>query len=312
MQYIFVHSLTYVSAGCIIILYKDEKSEIMENPNTIEQSIAEKFNKTIWSKFNKAVSSYQLIQEGDRIAVCISGGKDSLLMAQCMNRLHRYSRIPFELEFLVMNPGYNTVNRQKILENAELLGLPVQMYETKIFSSVEKENSNPCFLCSRLRRGWLYKKAQELGCNKIALGHHFDDVIETILMGMLYGSQIQTMMPKLHSENYKGMQLIRPLYLVREADIIQWQQHNNLQFLRCACSLTESKASNGKTSSKRQEIKELLKQLRIVNPAVDMNIFRSVENVNLQTLISYHIGDDYHHFLDSYNEGRSIRGTICE
>lgn len=271
----------------------------------IDDSIVREFNKTIWKNFLKGLKTYQLVENGDKIAVCISGGKDSMLMAECMQRWQRYGNIDFEVEFIVMNPGYNEESIRKIAENLEKLNIPVKVFETKIFDSVS-EKDNPCFLCSRLRRGYLYKTAQESGCNKIALGHHFDDVIETILMGMLYGSQMQTMMPKIHSENYKGMEVIRPLYLVREENIIQWAEFNNLQFIDCSCRLTEGK---NKSPSKRQEIKNLLKQLRAVNPEVDMNIFRSAENVNLQTLISYHIGDEYHHFLDSYSEGRSVRGT---
>ena len=285
-----------------------------EMPNSIELSVVGKFRREIWTKFLKGIKEYELIQEGDKIAVCISGGKDSMLMAMCMKRLQRYSKIPFEVVFLVMNPGYNEINYQKIRENAELLEIPVQVFEIGIFDAVAKVDQHPCYLCARMRRGHLYKTAKELGCNKIALGHHFDDVIETILMGMLYGSQVQTMMPKLHSENYEGMQLIRPMYLVREADIIRWKQYNDLQFIQCACRFTENctMCDNGGGGSKRQEIKTLLKQLRAVNPAVDKNIFRSVENVNLQTIISYHRGDEYHHFLDDYDEGRSIRGTKAE
>ena len=283
-------------------------------PNDIELSVVKKFRREIWAKFLKGIKEYELIQEGDKIAVCISGGKDSMLMAMCMKRLQRYSKVPFEVVFLVMNPGYNEINYQKILENAGLLDIPIQVFETGIFDAVAKVDQHPCYLCARMRRGYLYKTAKELGCNKIALGHHFDDVIETILMGMLYGSQVQTMMPKIHSENYEGMQLIRPMYLVREADIIRWKQYNDLQFIQCACRFTENctMCDNGGGGSKRQEIKTLLKQLRAVNPAVDMNIFRSVENVNLQTVISYHRGDEYHHFLDDYDEGRSIRGTKAE
>ena len=294
-----------------------ERKENMEEiilPNDIELSVVKKFRREIWEKFLKGIKEYELIQEGDKIAVCISGGKDSMLMAMCMKRLQRYSKVPFEVVFLVMNPGYNEINYQKILENAGLLDIPIQVFETGIFDAVAKVDQHPCYLCARMRRGYLYKTAKELGCNKIALGHHFDDVIETILMGMLYGSQVQTMMPKIHSENYEGMQLIRPMYLVREADIIRWKQYNDLQFIQCACRFTENctMCDNGGGGSKRQEIKTLLKQLRAVNPAVDMNIFRSVENVNLQTVISYHRGDEYHHFLDDYDEGRSIRGTKAE
>ncbi len=276
--------------------------------NPIEETIAGKFGKQIWSRFNKSISTYELIQPGDKIAVCISGGKDSMLMSLCIKRFKRFSKIPFEVEFLVMDPGYAPENRQKIESNLSLLGIEARILDTNIFTSIEKENNNPCFLCARLRRGWLYKSAQELGCNKIALGHHFDDVVETILMGMLYGSQMQTMLPKLHSENYAGMQLIRPLYLVREKDIISWAEYNGLEFIRCACRMTEN-LSNETKVSKRQEIKDLLKDLRTVNPAVDMNIFRSAENVNLRKLISYHSGSEYHHFLDDYSEGISVRGT---
>lgn len=285
----------------------------MEIPNDIELSLVGPFRKSIWTKFLKGVKEYQLIQPGDKIAVCISGGKDSMLMGMCMKRLQRYSKIPFEVVFLVMNPGYNEINYQKIIENAATLELPIQVFETKIFDAVAKIDQHPCYLCARMRRGHLYKTAQSLGCNKIALGHHFDDVIETILMGMLYGSQVQTMMPKLHSENYAGMQLIRPMYLVREADIIRWRQANDLQFIQCACRFTENctMCDNGGGGSKRQEVKELLKMLRKTNPAVDKNIFRSVENVNLQTIISYHRGNDYHHFLDDFDAGRSVRGTVA-
>ena len=284
-----------------------ERKENMEEiilPNDIELSVVKKFRREIWAKFLKGIKEYELIQEGDKIAVCISGGKDSMLMAMCMKRLQRYSKVPFEVVFLVMNPGYNEINYQKILENAGLLDIPIQVFETGIFDAVAKVDQHPCYLCARMRRGYLYKTAKELGCNKIALGHHFDDVIETILMGMLYGSQVQTMMPKIHSENYEGMQLIRPMYLVREADIIRWKQYNDLQFIQCACRFTENctMCDNGGGGSKRQEIKTLLKQLRAVNPAVDMNIFRSVENVNLNTLISYKKNGEITHFLDGYDD----------
>lgn len=282
----------------------------MELPNNIELSLVNKFRKQIWSRFLKGIKDYQLINEGDKIAVCISGGKDSMLMAMCMKRLQRYSKVPFDVEYLVMNPGYNDINYQKILDNAKLLDIPIHVFETKIFEAVENIDQNPCYMCARMRRGHLYKNAKLLDCNKIALGHHFDDVIETILMGMLYGSQVQTMMPKIHSENYEGMQLIRPMYMVRESDIIHWQQYNELEFIQCACRMTDSSRMCG--VSKRHEVKMLLKQLREKDPVVDINIFRSVENVNLQTIISYHRGDEYHHFLDDFEEGRSVRGTIAE
>ena len=271
---------------------------------SIDKSLTGEFSKSIWSKFRRGIEEYRLISEGDRIAVCISGGKDSMLMAKCIQRLQMYGETHFTAEYIVMDPGYADENRQRIIENAAVLELPIRIMDTRIFESAEKAEKHPCFLCARLRRGWLYKTAQELGCNKIALGHHFDDVIETILMGMLYGSQVQTMMPKLHSENYRGVQLIRPLYLVREKDIISWAERNGLSFIQCACGVTRNEGS-----SKRAEIKRLLEQLRQINPAVDMNIFRSVENVNLQTLISYHLGSDYHHFLDDFDKGLSIKGT---
>lgn len=272
--------------------------------NKIDSSLTNEFSKSIWSKFRKGIEEYKLIEKKDRIAVCISGGKDSMLMAKCIQRLQKYGNIGFEAEYIVMDPGYAEENRQKILNNAAILDLPIKIFDTKIFESTAKAEKHPCFLCARLRRGWLYKTAGELGCNKIALGHHFDDVIETILMGMLYGSQVQTMMPKLHSENYKGIQLIRPLYLVRENEIIRWCEYNGLSFIQCACGVTKSDGS-----SKRAEIKQLINQLRQTNPSVDMNIFRSVENVNLQTLISYHRGSEYHHFLDDFDRGLSIKGT---
>ena len=284
----------------------------MEMPNDIELSLVKKYRLSIWSKFLKGVKDYQLIQEGDKIAVCISGGKDSMMMAVCMKRLQRYSKVPFDVEYLVMDPGYAPENRQKIIDNAAKLEIPIKIFDTQIFDSVVNVKQNPCYLCARMRRGYLYKNAQELGCNKIALGHHFDDVIETILMGMLYGSQVQTMMPKIHSENFEGMQLIRPLYMVREEDVIKWSKYNGLEFIQCACRFTEEREvyEDGSSNSKRQEVKELLKKLREVSPAIDMNIFRSVENVNLQTIISYHIGDEYHHFLDDFDKGRSVRGTV--
>lgn len=272
--------------------------------NSIDRSLTGEFSKSIWSKFRKGLEEYKMLRSGDRIAVCISGGKDSMLMAKCLMRLQKYGDIDFHTEFIVMDPGYAEENRRKIIENAKLLGINIKLMETRIFESTEKAEKHPCFLCARLRRGWLYKTAQELGCNKIALGHHFDDVIETILMGMLYGSQVQTMMPKIHSENYENVQLIRPLYLVREADIVKWAEYNGLSFIQCACRTTKSEGS-----SKRAEVKKLLQGLRETSPAVDMNIFRSVENVNLQTLISYHRGSEYHHFLEDFDKGLNIKGT---
>lgn len=260
-----------------------------------EKSIRQVFGKSIWTKFRRGIRDYRLISPGDRIAVCISGGKDSMLMAQCLMHLHRNGEIPFELEFIVMDPGYSEENMAKIRKNCEILGISPKFYRTGIFSSAEASPKNPCFLCARLRRGFLYRTAQELGCGKIALGHHFDDVVETILMAMLYGSQMQTMLPRLAAENYP-VEVIRPLYLVREADIISWAEHNGLEFIRCACSISE----NSDNSSKRAEIKELLRQLRRTNPAVDMNIFRSAENVDLRRIISYHDGNMHRHFLENF------------
>ncbi len=275
----------------------------MERSQEIERSIIKKFRKTIWNRFIKGIKEYQLINAGDKIAVCISGGKDSMLMAKCMQHLQKYSEVPFEVEYLVMNPGYNEINKQKIIENSKILDIPIKMFETKIFDVVADIDNSPCYLCARMRRGYLYSHAKELGCNKIALGHHFDDVIETILMGMLYGGQVQTMMPKLHSTNFEGMELIRPMYMVKEEDIIAWKLYNDLQFIQCACRFTENctMCDNGGGGSKRQEMKELIKSFRKINPNIDSNIFRSVENVNLSTIISYHIGDERHHFLDDYS-----------
>lgn len=292
--------------------YVDWLRSIMENRQLTEQvelSLRKKFKKSIWCKFTKAINEYELVQPNDRIAVCISGGKDSMLMAKLFQELKRHDKFPFEVVFLVMDPGYSPENRRIIEKNAESMSIPITIFESDIFDSVYNIEKNPCYICARMRRGYLYNKAKELGCNKIALGHHFDDVIETILMGMLYGSQMQTMMPKLHSENYEGMELIRPLYLVREADIIKWTERNSLSFIRCACSVSEKNEAEG-NGSKRAKVKALLSQLRETDPAVDMNIFRSAENVNLQTLISYHKGNDRHHFLDDYEDGMTIRGTF--
>lgn len=269
----------------------------------IERSIVKKFRKDIWRKFTKAINEYELIQDGDKIAVCISGGKDSMLMAKLFQELERHGKKNFDVVFLVMNPGYNEENYERIIENAKLMNVPITVFESEIFDAVADEGDSPCYLCARMRRGYLYSKAQELGCNKIALGHHFDDVIETILMGMLYGAQIQTMMPKLHSTNFPGMELIRPLYLVREEDIIHWANYNDLQFIRCACRLTERCAAveDEGEISKRAEIKALIRELRKKSPYIEKNIFRSVENVNLETIIAYKTKGEYHHFLDNYD-----------
>ena len=270
----------------------------------IERSIIKKFRKPIWRRFTKAIREYELVQDGDKIAVCISGGKDSMLMAKLFQELSRHGKKNFEVVFLVMNPGYNEINYQTIKDNAKILNVPITVFESDIFNIVAAEEQSPCYLCARMRRGYLYSKAKELGCNKIALGHHYDDVIETILMGMLYGAQVQTMMPKLHSTNFEGMELIRPLYLIREADIIHWANYNDLHFIQCACRFTEHCASCGGTEkgSKRAEIKELIHELAKKDPVIVYNIFRSVENVNLNTVIGYKQDGVRHNFLDTYDE----------
>lgn len=277
----------------------------MDRTKEIEQSIIKKYRKPIWRKFVKGVQTYDLIQPGDKIAVCISGGKDSMLLAKLLQELKRHGKFDFGLVFLSMDPGYNEKNRKKIEENAGILGIPVEFFESDIFQVVTNIEKSPCYLCARMRRGFLYAKAKELGCNKIALGHHFDDVIETILMGMFYGSQIQTMMPKLHSTNFEGMELIRPMYLIEEKDIIHWAKHNGLSFIQCACRFTEEMEELGEVqhTSKREEMKNLLKYLETMNPNVKKNVFKSVENVNLATIIAYSDDDGRHHFLDSYDQG---------
>ena len=270
----------------------------------VEQSIRKKFRVSLMSKFIKALKTYQLVNEGDRVAVCISGGKDSMLMAKLFQELKRYSEVNFEVKYLVMDPGYNADNRRIIEDNARALGIPVTIFETDIFESVYNVEKSPCYLCARMRRGYLYRFAQELGCNKIALGHHYDDVIETILMGMLHGAQIQSMMPKLHSTNFPGMELIRPLYLIREDDIKAWRDYNGLHFIQCACKFTDTctTCNDGQNHSKRQETKELIRELKKSNPDVEKCIFKSVENVNLDTLIAYKQHGVRHHFLDSYDK----------
>ena len=278
-------------------------SRQLEPYQLIERSIQKKFHKVLWTPFITAIKQYELIAPGDRIAVCISGGKDSMLMAKLLQLLQRHSDVPFEVVNLVMDPGYNAVNRQKIESNAALLHIPVTIFETNIFDVTSGIEQSPCYLCARMRRGYLYSKARELGCNKIALGHHYDDVIETILMGMLYGAQVQTMMPKLHSKNFEGMELIRPMYMVREADIKAWRDYNNLHFIQCACRFTERCATcGGEKGSKRDEMKELIAELRKRCDTIDMNIFNSVHNINLKTVIGYHKGDRTYNFLDDYDE----------
>lgn len=267
----------------------------------IERSIIKKYRKTIWSNFIGAVQEYELIKENDKIAVCISGGKDSMIMAKCMQQLQRHSEVPFELVFLVMDPGYNKENRKLIEENSKLLNIPVEIFESDIFEVTVRSGGSPCYLCARMRRGCLYSKAQSLGCNKIALGHHFDDVIETVLMSMMYSSEIKTMLPKLHSTNFEGMELIRPLYKVKEKDIISWANYNGLKFLQCACKFTEQ-STEREDLSKRKETKALIEYIKTFNPNADDNIFRSLHNVNLATLPGFRDCDsgELHSFLENY------------
>ena len=270
----------------------------------VEQSLTGKFKKDIFSKFYKAIKEYEQIREGDRIAVCISGGKDSMLMAKLFQEYKRHSNFNFDVKYLVMDPGYAKTNREIIEENARRLHVPITIFETDIFESVYNVDKSPCYLCARMRRGYLYNFAKQLGCNKIALGHHYDDVIETILMGMLHGAQIQTMMPKLHSTNFDGMELIRPLYLIREDDIKAWRDYNDLHFIQCACRFTDTCTScnNGQNHSKRQETKLLIRELKKSNPDVEKCIFKSVENVQLNTVIAYKKDGIKHSFLDEYDD----------
>lgn len=283
------------------------KPEEQNKAKDVELSLRKKFKKSIWSKFTKAINTYELVKPGDKIAVCISGGKDSMLMAKCFQELKLHNKFEFEVKFLVMDPGYSEANRKVIEENAKSLNIPITIFESDIFESVFTVEKSPCYLCARMRRGHLYHFAQELGCNKIALGHHYDDVIETILMGMLYGAQVQTMMPKLHSTNFEGMELIRPLYLVREDDIKAWRDYNGLHFIQCACKFMDTCTTcNNENRSKRVEIKELIQTLKQVNPYVEGNIFKSVENVNLDTVVAWKQHGEKHHFLDAYD-----RKNIC-
>lgn len=298
------HSLKDGYTGWLVSeMNQSKEKEEEEKAKAVEKSIRKKFHKQLFSKFAKAINEYELVQEGDKIAVCISGGKDSMLMAKLFQELKWHNKFPFELVFLVMDPGYNAVNRQIIENNAKMLNIPITIFESDIFDSVFNIEKSPCYLCARMRRGHLYSKAKELGCNKIALGHHYDDVIETILMGMLYGAQVQTMMPKLHSTNFEGMELIRPMYLIREDDIKHWRDYNELYFIQCACRFTDTCSTcnpDGSSSSKRMEVKHMIAQMKKNNPFVESNIFRSVENVNLDTVIGYKQGGVRHHFLDEY------------
>lgn len=313
----YIISITELKTPVSLILtVLPQRGQLMKTIDEIELSLRKKFHKKIFSKFAKALNEYEMLKEGDKVAVCISGGKDSFLLAKCFQEIKRHNKFPFEVVFLAMDPGYTEANRKKIEENAELLGIPIQIFDSEIFGAVYTIEQSPCYLCARMRRGHLYAKAKELGCNKIALGHHYDDVIETTLMGMLYGSQIQTMMPKLHSTNFEGMELIRPLYLVREEDIIHWRDYNELTFLNCACKFTEactgvksqSEFSLNTTigdiadTSKRAEVKNLIKAMKVINPYVDSNIFKSTENVNIDTLVAYKKNGEYHSFLDEYDE----------
>ena len=290
-----------------------KKQEADEICDSVEKSLRKKFHKNIFSKFAKAINQYKLVKEGDRIAVCISGGKDSMLMAKLFQELKKHNKFPFEVKFLVMDPGYSPENRQVIEENARKLKIPIQIFESDIFDAVYTIEKSPCYLCARMRRGHLYTFAKQLGCNKIALGHHYDDVIETILMGMLYGAQVQTMMPKLHSTNFEGMELIRPLYLVREDDIKAWRDYNNLHFIQCACKFTDTctTCNNEENLSKRVEVKELIRTLKAKNPFVESNIFKSVENVNLDTVVAYKQGGVRHYFLDTYDRESETAKPCC-
>ena len=280
-----------------------EKQEAAALCRQVEESIRKRFHSKIWCCFTRAIREYELVKEGDRIAVCISGGKDSMLMAKLFQELKLHNKFPFEVEFLVMDPGYSPENRRVIEENARKLNIPIHIFESNIFESVYHVEKSPCYLCARMRRGYLYRYAQELGCNKIALGHHYDDVIETILMGMLWGAQVQTMMPKLHSRNFEGMELIRPMYCIHEDAILDWKRYNNLQFIQCACRFTENCAicDNGGGGSKRQEIKTLIRRLKRDNPNIEKSIFNSIHNVNIDTMPGYKTDGDYHTFLEKFD-----------
>ena len=268
----------------------------------IERSIIKKFRKEIWSNFTKAIKDYNLIKENDKIMVCISGGKDSFLMAKCIQELKRHGKINFDAYFVVMNPGYIDKNVQMIIDNAKLMNITIEIFESNIFDVIDNVDfKSPCYFCARMRRGHLYNKAQELGCNKIALGHHMDDVIETIMLSILYAGEYKTMMPKLHSDNFKGIDLIRPMYLIKEKDIIAWQKYNKLTFLNCACKFT-SDASIDESLSKRKEIKNLINDLRKVNKYVDHNIMKSSDNINMNCILGYKKNKEYHSFLEDYND----------
>ena len=274
----------------------------MEKYKEIERSIIKTYRKEIWSKFVKAVSDYELIKENDNIMVCISGGKDSFLLAKCIEELQKHGRFPFKAHYVVMDPGYNELNRKMIEDNAKILNVPIEIFESNIFDTVKDIEKSPCYLCARMRRGYLYSKAKSLGCNKIALGHHFNDVIETTLLSMFYGSEIKTMMPKLHSDNFEGIELIRPLYLVKEESIISWRNTNELAFINCACRFTEGCSLINDGTSKRKEMKELIKNLRKINKNADYNIFKSLDNVNLDCVLGTKTNGVYKSFLEDYDK----------
>ena len=289
-----------------------QNEQLEQKQSDIERSIIKKFRKPVWRQFTRAIREYELIRDGDKIAVCISGGKDSMLMAKLFQELHKHGRANFDLVFLVMNPGYNADNWKIIQDNAELLGIPLTVFESDIFDTVAEIENNPCYLCARMRRGYLYSHAKELGCNKIALGHHFDDVIETILMGMLYSGKVETMMPKLHSQNFEGMELIRPMYLIKESAIKAWRDTNGLHFIQCACRFTENCVScGGGRGSKRDEMKELVAQFRNTSSVIETNIFNSVRDINLRTVMGYHKDGEYYNFLDDYDQ-RGNKGADKE
>lgn len=278
----------------------------MEKYKEIERSIIKKYRKDIWSKFIKAIQEYELIKENDKIMVCISGGKDSFLLAKCIQELQRHGKVNFEARYVVMDPGYNEYNRDFIIDNAKILNVPIEIFNSDIFDIVENIEKSPCYLCARMRRGFLYNKAQELGCNKIALGHHFNDVIETTLLSMLYGSEIKTMMPKLHSDNFEGIELIRPLYMVKEESIISWRNTNDLTFINCACRFTEGCSLVNDGTSKRKEVKELIKNLKKVNKNADYNIFKSLDNINLDCVLGTKKHGEYKSFLEDYDNKKGI------
>lgn len=277
----------------------------MEKYQEVERSIIKAYRKEIWSKFTKACKDYQLIEENDNIMVCVSGGKDSFLLAKCIQEIKRHGKINFNARYVVMNPGYNDQNLELIKNNAQLLNIPIEIFETDIFATVDSLNcKSPCYLCARMRRGHLYNKAKELGCNKIALGHHFDDVIETTLLSMMYAAEVKTMLPKIHSDNFSGVDLIRPLYYVKEESIISWKKYNELTFLNCACRFTERCESEAETTSKRQEMKQLIKNLRKLNKEIDHNIFKALNNINLNCVLGYKYDNNYHSFLENFNQNK--------